>query len=448
MSAMLRQTLWIIASLLVAAGAWWWFDTFEKGWQAAPNSSTASRDNPMLAATRLLKLHKHAVTAEATLGEAMLKPLPSGTIVLPETNGVISADQAKQLLAWVAQGNTLITRPKWGSISSRDDDKKNPKGDDKVIDQDVDSAKTDESDDDNDESEATDEPDLVDPIGARVGLILEPVTSGRNKGSVPPPDTPPPTSSPTPITAAGKKPPSRITMIRIPGLSYPLQVQADFASLREKNRAATPLFADDDGVAVRVYQEGKGHLVMIANNEFDNRRLGSYDHAELLLNLVQLRPNADGSKNHVLLIQRLAILPWYQALWNAFHAAMISAGVGLLLLFWVALRRFGPLMPEPDQERRSLMEHIDASGRWLWKVPGGRDILLSATRAATLRIIERRAPEMVQVGSSEQSQLLATACSLSRANIASALHQRASSRPIDFTRQIQTLQQLRKHYER
>ena len=106
------------------------------------------------------------------------------------------------------------------------------------------------------------------------------------------------------------------------------------------------------------------------------------------------------------------------------------------------------MLPEAGQERRALMEHVDASGRWLWKLPQGRTVLLLAARYATTQVLQRRVPGLQQMQPGEQVHILAQACQLAAASVASALHHPAATLPPDFTRQIQTLQQLRKHYER
>jgi hypothetical protein len=74
--------------------------------------------------------------------------------------------------------------------------------------------------------------------------------------------------------------------------------------------------------------------------------------------------------------------------------------------------------------------------------------LLAAARASTNKVLQRRAPEVQRLPAAEQIIYLARCCNLAAANLAAALQQPAAKSPIDFTRQIQTLQQLRKYYER
>lgn len=474
MKARLHQIIYVLLGvLLVGGGTWLWFEFMEKRWTAEWNHSTAARENPILAATRLLGQHQHPVKVEATLGTALLAPLPDGTMILTENWGIIAPDQAIRLLEWVRQGNTLITRPKRDRLDMSDTDAPADDADKGVHKPDRSGAAKTEGgageggggggggadEDEEDEEDAGAEPaeaerkdavagdqaakpspraELVetDPIGAYLDLGLKRPDGeecGCRKKSTSAPDDSKPKKKP--IAPAG---------ITLPGGTYPLQIEAASVNLSAGKQPRPTLFKDDEGKVVRVYAEGKGHIVMVANNYFDNESLRKHDHAELLLGLADLNAHA----REVLIIRHASVLRWYQALWANFKLALISLACGLLLLFWTALRRFGPLLPEPVHDRRALIEHIEASGRWLWKVPGGRDILLGAARASVNRLLQRRAPELHGLTPDEQVTRLAQSCGLARAAVAGALHQPASASPQEFTRQIKTLQQLRKHYER
>jgi hypothetical protein len=221
--------------------------------------------------------------------------------------------------------------------------------------------------------------------------------------------------------------------------------------MRAHKSAPPPLHGDAAGDAVRVYAEGRGHVVLLAQNYFDNHHLGRYDHAEMLLGLTRLSKSAQPGKpfgQHFLIVRGLDMAKWYEALWENFRPGLIGIGCVLSLLLWTALRRFGPTLPEPALERRSLLEHIDASGRWLWQVAGGREMLLGAARSAANKAWQRRRPELLRLHPDQQIERLAEACNLAGADLVSALRHPAGKTPAAFTRQIQTLRQLRKSHER
>jgi len=139
---------------------------------------------------------------------------------------------------------------------------------------------------------------------------------------------------------------------------------------------------------------------------------------------------------------------WYELLWQNFPFALTVFGIGMVLLLWRAVMRFGPILPDPNFERRSLLEHIDASGRWLWLMPGGPEVLLAASRASLRQLLQRRAPELQGLSIDEQLERLAEKTKMDVASLRSAWMEGVARHPQEFTLQIKTLQQLRTHYER
>lgn len=409
MSYTRRQAIYIaLGLLLTAACTWWWFANMEQRWTARMHFSEAAAQNPMLGATRLLTRHHHTVNLADTLAQALRSPLPDGTLILLDNSGLITQEQAARLLAWVKRGNTLIVRPKWKGRAGY-------------------FACGEQSDSALPNNARNADANNADPIGTAYGMEL--VERMRRPRATP---------------AKAEDAPPCLTHLTLPNASHALQLEIDSFVLKSSRDKAIPLFGDDTLDAIRVHAHGGGHVAFLAQNYFDNNRLAWYDNAELLLGLAALPRDA----KQVLIVQHLDMPSWYQALWWQFKPAIVSAACGLALLFWLAVHRFGPLLPEPERERRSLIEHIDASGRWLWKVPGGRDILLAATRHATEKQLLRRAPELQRLPPAERAARLARGCKLPPEDVARALLEPASKLPIDFTRQIQTLQRLRKHHER
>jgi hypothetical protein len=251
----------------------------------------------------------------------------------------------------------------------------------------------------------------------------------------------PATSCPAPIAECDAQ---DFTHLVAPGTTHALELETGTYALVTMPGAPAPLWHDIENTSVRVYGEGKGRVVMLATDYFGNHALQAKDHAELLLALTALR----GAGSHVTIVKYLDMQPWWQLLWDRFYMLMLGAALLLALALWAAVRRFGPLLPAPAAARRSLMEHIDASGAWLWKADGGRQVLLDAARAETLALVRRRAPALMRLPEAELPAALAAACRLSSANVHDALYGAAASAPQQFTRQIRTLQTLRNHHER
>jgi hypothetical protein len=434
MSAPMRNLLLTVLAIMLVAGAgWYWIDNLQLRSRPYLHESDAARENPMLAATLLLRKHGHTVTVTGTLAGTPLATLPAGTLIIADPDGIISSGQAQQLLAWVRRGNTLITRPRarYEADGATQDaaEPANPSGEE--------TGEAPESADSDaappDKAVETDKgPVEIDPLGAQLGVGTTDAQAQAQRCG--------PGAAVPKADAASV----RLSCMTLWGSNYPVEVDTATTILVSLNNAATPAWSDPEAEAVRVYSEGEGHIVMVARNYFNNGSLQHYDHGELLLALVGI----NRGEPRVFVVQRLDMTPWYLALWGNFKLAIISLGAGAILLFWKAVPRFGPLLPEPARERRSLIEHIDASGAWLWKVAGGRDILLAAVRGATLSAVQRRAPELRDLPPQQQVERLALLSRLPAAALQAALLEPPARLPREFTRQIRTLQELRNLYER
>jgi len=419
----------LLTVLLIAGATWWWYANMEKRWEAQIETSEPAIKNPMLAATRLLTRHRHPVTNEETLSIALFKPLPSGTLILAGNSGVMTAPQVNRLLTWVAHGNTLIASPMRAGEESKEADQQRGVDGDKAP---PPAPKR----------LSLFRPDATqgDPLGERFGVTQvaasRPDQVCRRVGI--------PALPMVYKTANDVSYIDCVASVTLPDGAYPLRLDAAGAKLGSRRTTKEMLFSDDDAKAVRVFAHGKGRVIFVAQNYFDNLNLQFYDHAELLLGLAALNQDA----GPVLIVQRPDVPTWYQALWATAPLCVIALVVTLLMWAWAAVRRFGPLLPEPDLARRSLLEHVNASGRWLWKTQKGRITLLTAARESTEKIFLRRLPELHNLAPEQRIEHLALQSKLTQFDLTAALLDTASPRPAEFTRQIQTLQRLRKQFDR
>jgi hypothetical protein len=430
------------AALLVGACTWLWFEVMEQVWEPQRRLSVNLAGKPMLAATRLLERRGYQVDVYKLLGDANLDALPDGTLILADNNGQMSEAQARQLLAWVRRGNTLVAQPRWSGGDDNDDDERPAPGARRKF--------------------RLKRLDEEDPLGAHAGVTMAFAEDMRDSCDTGLP--PPRKRRPSPATAGdgdgdgdgdGRQydGETQFTCVTAPGGRYPLVLETSdevLASLDTESGAKPdttrkPLWSDPDAVALRVYAEGRGKLVMMSDNFFNNARLPRYDHAELLLTLAALQPAA----RRAMIVQDINATPWYLALWRSGSMALSALAVLLVLLLWRAMigGRFGPLLPEPAGARRALLEHIEASGNWLWKVSGGRAVLLGAARRETLALLARRAPELRLLEGNALCARLARLHGIDETALQEALHAEASAQPAVFTRQIRTLQQVRISYE-
>ena len=448
--------------LLAAALTWLWYDQMEQRWTAVPKTSRAASENNMLAATLLLRQDGRPVTVAGSFGEVVLSKLPDGTLIIADSSGVTTPATAAALLAWVRRGNTLVTEPRWATpaekasllaadpalaaLHQEDEDEE-----EEDVDEDAheghEHAEKDAADEDEEAAAPARAAPMLetDPLAVRFGVrqlyrYRTRVCTEREDAQI--------KKSPTPIARNLGCIPSKdyvpqLQTVTPPGSAYPLTLDESYTTLHTMPGAAAPLWADAKGSALHVYGEGKGHVVMLAANYFTNVDLKNYDHGEVLLALAALSPS-----RQVTIVQMLDVLPWYVALWQHYRYLLLSVAAFLALALWMALRRFGPMLPQPAIERRSLMEHIGASGAWLWKADGGSAVLLAAAREETLALVRRRAPGLFRLPVQELPAALARDTGLDPEQLAQALQDDAARQPARFTRQIRTLQELRTHYER
>lgn len=422
---MKRRYMILIALLAVVLGGGGyelWNLLFHKVWRGQVYYSEAQNKNPMLAATRLLEARGHAVRIEPMLSYQLLNQLPDGVLLLSPYAKSPDERQARLLLDWVRRGNTLIMTPGW--VQNTDDKAKKMQ----ILSE-----------------------DLPDPLGKHFGVSM----SGRTRVDE--------TCRIDPLEEkrraeekddeedkkAGPAEPVRLVCLNAPGAANTIELRRQSDTLqRFEGKGPEPLWGDTHELAVLVYAEGRGKVAMVASDPgdsyFDNDGLRQFDHGELLL----LLAGQSGAKAPVMLVQHNETMGWAGWLWQNCRPVLLGLAAILLLWTWSATRRFGPLLPEAASERRALIEHIEASGRWLWKLPQGRALLLDAVRKRTEKQLLRRLPELHPLDGSARVRRLARLTKLPEPQISEALLGAPAKRAADFTQQISTLQQLRAHYER
>lgn len=152
--------------------------------------------------------------------------------------------------------------------------------------------------------------------------------------------------------------------------------------------------------AVAERDVGQGRVSVLADRHLlDNASVGRADHALFLTDLLASR----GTPAGVLFVlsgdsPNIAGLVW-RAAWPAVVA------LTALLVAWGrrVSQRFGPISADTSRTRRSLLEHIDATGQFLWHQGAGQELLDSARRRLRLRL-RRRFPDL---GEAEDSAFVA-----------------------------------------
>lgn len=229
--------------------------------------------------------------------------------------------------------------------------------------------------------------------------------------------------------------PRKPVEIAWPGAARPLRADLPRWQVLE---AKAPQIAEgvQEGAVLLQLVHGEGLVTVINDFAFlQNRAIGAHDHAELGWRVVG--PSGPAA---VLLIfnnpQRLSLTSWLRA--NA-AAALAAAAALLALWLWRVAPRFGPIAPDPERERRSLLDHLRASGRFLWNA-GQRTELAESAREAALRRVSRAHPDFASLTASERAARLASAFKLAPEDVQRLLAPQSPRTIPDFVRGIRVLQ--------
>jgi hypothetical protein len=210
--------------------------------------------------------------------------------------------------------------------------------------------------------------------------------------------------------------------------------------LIDSSHAARFTAGSPQGAFLLRFDEGAGHVTILSDPSFlTNERIGRMDHARVAWALVQ---RTSDPPRGVWIVGR-EDLPTLTGL-LARHAWAASLS-GLLLLgawLWSAGARFGPVLPDPPRDRRSLLEHIQAAGDFLLRTGRGED-LAQAARQALLRRVEIREPEWAKLPVPDLARRLAEPSKLPVPRIESALRGPVLG-AADLAATVQTLETLRR----
>jgi hypothetical protein len=209
--------------------------------------------------------------------------------------------------------------------------------------------------------------------------------------------------------------------------------------LRDLSSAESHLSGRPGAPSLITVPWGDGRVTVLADAGFlENDRLGRLDHALFAWDLVTAAGRPAG----------LAIVDWRRAVPLSALAGrrgwpLAAAGLALLAA-WIALRgaRFGPPLPDAAPPRRSLLEHLRASGDFLWR-RGQSAELLAACRAALARRVDLVHADWSRRSEADRVRHLARLANLPAGTVAAALDGDAPH-PDDFTRTVATLERLRR----
>jgi hypothetical protein len=163
--------------------------------------------------------------------------------------------------------------------------------------------------------------------------------------------------------------------------------------------------------------EGKGRITLTPDLNFIYySSLSYFDHAAYLQRLLALHPG----QGPVVVWSRPVELSLFTWLWNHAKAPLLALLLLMVAWVWKGWPRFGPLLPEPQPLRRSLLEHLTASAHLLWWGGAGAH-LVARTREALERRAQRLNPAYGALDLGGKAEWLAQATGGSADAISAAL---------------------------
>ncbi|MGI9243417.1 MAG: hypothetical protein ACR2RV_21640, partial [Verrucomicrobiales bacterium] len=127
-----------------------------------------------------------------------------------------------------------------------------------------------------------------------------------------------------------------------------------------------------------------GRLTLVGNaTPFRNRYIENHDHARIILGLVELH-NAEG----VLFIYGKGT-SFMKMLMHYAWMPLLGLATLTLLWIWKNLPRFGPVIPMTDGGTRQFTEHIEMSGRFLWRHKASAALLAPLTAMIHRTFLEK-----------------------------------------------------------
>ncbi len=186
---------------------------------------------------------------------------------------------------------------------------------------------------------------------------------------------------------------------------------------------------------------GRGTADVLADLNFlENDELEEGTHYALALQLFE--PNRrDGGTIH--LIYSADVPTLFQLMMRYGWMVMLPLALALLMWLWLRSERFGPLEPSPADERRSLLEHIQANGDHLYRY-GRSGTLYAEVYEAFQRRLRRRDPYAAALEGPARTEAIARRTGMTMAEVDDALRYPRPRDSRDFVLRIAKLLQLRR----
>ena len=399
-----------ILAISIALLMYWFFTTFERKQETINTGYSAeARRNSMLAAGRMIRLMGlDAKALEPGTWQQQLE-LGQGTVIVLSGSWTLGKREFEQLLDWVHAGGQILVAPSasprprldWLTGPHENQNKDGP--------QSVSNAEGDES---------TEDATLQQQSA---GILLEEFGIGR--------------ATHAPYSDENALEPMELRALA-PG------VKVDFES-RTRLRSNNPttqrvLAADKQGACAIEGSYGRGRYVALCSmHVFHNDAIGNENNATFLWKLIAHKSTTEP----VWLVFDTDMPPLHLWLWEHIPQTVVCVALALALWLWSATRHSGPLLDIDAPGHRRTLEHIEASGRYMYK-HAGPEPLLSAIRSDFIARLTHYHPALARLPDAERYQQIAKLSALGVDEVFRALTVKPRNKSA-FVEAVRHLQQLR-----
>ncbi len=394
------RLLWLfIAGIFLVATEWWMLENYEYvlGIRKTSYKGEAA-DNNLLALERFLSLHKIALKKSAQLEQILSKLQAQDVLLFNAEIENLNAQQLQRIQAWVKRGGQLWLRAPEADENTR------KKWAEEI------------------------------PFLQQFGVYREsfPYEQKYDPEASPPktkqvlPDAPPVPS------IVWNKEKLRVHFRETERLKFQT---ASFSSQQ--------IGTDAQGMRVAQFKLEQGTVLFFSEWQWlENAMLGRYDHAYFFWKL--LPQNLPSVWVTDFELEKNASHP--PKIFTDFPLLWLSGLISLIFLVWHLGHRFGSILLPPDLARRRLLEHVEASGRFLWQHGQGAG-LIQEVREQLLQRIYQKYPDWQTLAPDAVAEALAKLSSLSAQEVHRALFftaRESSQQAAQFTETVRILAILRK----
>lgn len=204
--------------------------------------------------------------------------------------------------------------------------------------------------------------------------------------------------------------------------------------LHDTKQHANTVIGNDEEAKLLRYSFGSGTVIVLSDTKlFSNEEIGKHDHAYLFSELVY-------TPGTVWILYSTEVPSLLTLLWQHTPYLLVTTIVLLLMAIWHMLSRSGPRLTLRDDARRNLLEHLDATAEYSWRIDKAKR-LFSDNRHAIEQAWRRRHPQLSSLEQSRRCEWIGEKAGLTASAVERSLYGEIKNED-DFIRATAVMQQL------